>query len=174
MQNVNKYSGPIAFVLITGLFIFLLLFALNSGGSVESRNDYSSNQSQDSQDLNSNENNMYNNDVADAPELKVEILQEGSGETIKDGDKVSVHYTGTLLDGTKFDSSLDRGEPFQFTMGAGGLIEGWIRGVEGMSVGEKRKITIPSELGYGEFGSPPVIPGGAGLIFEIEVLEIVN
>ena len=88
------------------------------------------------------------------------------------GDKVRVHYTGTLMNGKKFDSSRDRGTPFDFTLGKGEVIKGWDEGVVGMKVGGKRRLVIPEALGYGEAGSPPNIPAKAGLKFDIELLEI--
>jgi FKBP-type peptidyl-prolyl cis-trans isomerase len=96
----------------------------------------------------------------------------GTGAEAATGNLVKVHYTGTLEDGTKFDSSLDRGEPFEFPIGQGQVIKGWEEGVVGMKVGGKRKLVIPSDLGYGDAGSPPKIPGGATLVFEIELLEV--
>lgn len=96
----------------------------------------------------------------------------GKGPAAKKGDKVSVHYTGRLLDGTKFDSSVDRNEPFEFTIGEGGVIKGWDEGVPGMKKGGKRKLVIPSEMAYGKRGSPPKIPPDAPLEFEIELVEI--
>ncbi|RHY25916.1 hypothetical protein DYB32_008008 [Aphanomyces invadans] len=91
------------------------------------------------------------------------------------GDKLSMHYTGTLRkDGSKFDSSVDRNSPFEFTLGAGQVIRGWDQGLIGMCIGEKRRLTIPSGLGYGDRGSPPKIPGGATLVFDVELLEIKN
>lgn len=105
-------------------------------------------------------------------ELKIEDLVEGSGATAERGRTVSVHYTGWLVDGRKFDSSLDRGRPFSFPLGAGRVIRGWDEGVAQMRVGGKRRLTIPPELGYGPNGFPPVIPANATLIFEVELLDI--
>jgi FKBP-type peptidyl-prolyl cis-trans isomerase len=104
----------------------------------------------------------------------LQILDEvvGTGAEAKTGDTVSVHYTGTLTDGTKFDSSLDRGTPLDFTIGAGNVIKGWDEGVVGMKVGGKRRLTIPPGLAYGSSGYPPVIPPNATLIFEIELVAI--
>jgi FKBP-type peptidyl-prolyl cis-trans isomerase FkpA len=113
------------------------------------------------------DNNMDQN-------LKAEILKEGTGEISKNGDKVSVHYTGWLENGTKFDSSVDKGTPFEFTLGAGQVIQGWDLGVAGMKIGEKRKLTIPPELGYGAQGAGGVIPPNATLIFEVELLGIIK
>jgi FKBP-type peptidyl-prolyl cis-trans isomerase len=104
--------------------------------------------------------------------LVKEDIKVGTGPEAKTGDHVSVHYTGTLTDGTKFDSSLDRKEPFEFSLGEGQVIKGWDQGVVGMKKGGKRKLTIPSELGYGAHGSPPKIPPDATLVFEIELLGI--
>lgn len=112
-------------------------------------------------------------DSNEEQELQIEILKQGTGQEVKSGDNIAVHYTGTLEDGTKFDSSLDRGKPFAFTLGIGQVIKGWDMGVLGMKVGEKRKLVIPSELGYGETGTPGgPIPPNATLIFEVELLSI--
>ena len=105
-------------------------------------------------------------------QLKIEILKQGIGELADVGDTVVVHYTGTFEDGTKFDSSLDRGKPFSFKLGAGQVIKGWEQGVLGMKVGEKRKLTIGPDLAYGERGIPGAILPNAVLIFEVELLEI--
>jgi len=103
--------------------------------------------------------------------LKIEILEEGNGDAAAKMDNIRVHYTGTLEDGTKFDSSLDRGQPFPFTLGGGQVIRGWDEGLVGMKVGEKRKLTIPSDMAYGERGIGP-IPPNSTLIFEVELMEI--
>jgi FKBP-type peptidyl-prolyl cis-trans isomerase len=107
-----------------------------------------------------------------AEELEIEDLEVGSGAEAKTGDDVKVHYTGWLTNGTKFDSSVDRGRPFGFQLGAGRVIAGWDQGVVGMKVGGKRKLTIPPHLGYGDRGAAGVIPPGATLVFEVELLEI--
>jgi FKBP-type peptidyl-prolyl cis-trans isomerase FkpA len=104
--------------------------------------------------------------------LKIEELKAGTGSEAKSGKRVTVHYVGTLTDGKKFDSSRDRGEGFDFTLGAGEVIKGWDQGVAGMKVGGMRKLTIPPELGYGARGFPPVIPPNSTLIFEVELLEV--
>ncbi|HEY8431746.1 MAG TPA: FKBP-type peptidyl-prolyl cis-trans isomerase [Sandaracinaceae bacterium] len=104
--------------------------------------------------------------------LQQEDLVVGHGAEAVAGKTVSVHYTGRLTDGSKFDSSLDRGEPFSFRLGAGEVIEGWDRGVVGMRVGGKRKLTIPPELGYGARGFPGAIPPNATLVFEVELLGV--
>ena len=96
----------------------------------------------------------------------------GAGESPKPGQMVVVHYTGTLENGSKFDSSVDRGQPFTFKIGVGQVIKGWDEGVMTMKVGGKRKLTIPSQLGYGARGAGGVIPPNATLIFEVELLGV--
>jgi len=104
--------------------------------------------------------------------LIIEDIVVGTGEEAVSGKRVTVDYAGTLENGTKFDSSYDRGTPFSFNLGAGEVIEGWDKGVAGMKVGGKRKLVIPSALGYGERGAGGVIPPNATLIFEVELLAV--
>ncbi len=114
------------------------------------------------------------NAVTTASGLVYEELQAGDGATAKAGDIVQVNYTGWLQDGTQFDSSLTRGQPFQFTLGAGQVITGWDEGVQGMKVNGTRLLVIPSTLGYGANGYPPTIPGNATLTFEVQLVNIVQ
>lgn len=104
--------------------------------------------------------------------LKIEDVKIGTGDTAVKGALISVHYVGTLMDGKKFDSSRDRGEPFVFPLGQGMVIQGWEQGFEGMKVGGVRKLTIPPELGYGEAGAGKIIPPNATLQFEVELLGV--
>ena len=104
-------------------------------------------------------------------ELKIEDLKVGTGPEVKEGDTVIVHYKGTLVDGTKFDASYDRNQPFETQIGVGYVIKGWDMGILGMKAGGKRKLTIPYQLGYGKYGTDG-IPGFATLIFEIELLKL--
>ena len=110
--------------------------------------------------------------ITTATGLVYEEVVVGSGNEAVAGRHVTVHYTGWLTDGTKFDSSKDRGDPFRFSLGAGQVIAGWDQGVAGMKVGGTRKLTIPSELGYGARGAGGVIPPNATLVFEVELLEV--
>jgi len=110
--------------------------------------------------------------IKTASGLQIEELVVGTGAAAAAGQKVSVHYTGWLTNGTKFDSSHDRNEAFQFGLGRGQVIRGWDEGVQGMKVGGKRKLTIPPELGYGSRGAGGVIPPNATLVFEVELLGV--
>ena len=111
-------------------------------------------------------------EVTTATGLKYVDAKVGEGEEAKAGQTVSVHYTGWLTNGTKFDSSVDRSKPFSFHLGAGEVIRGWDEGVAGMKVGGKRKLRIPADLGYGARGAGGVIPPNATLVFEVELLGV--
>jgi FKBP-type peptidyl-prolyl cis-trans isomerase len=114
------------------------------------------------------------NQVHSASGLSYSVLETGdsAGRAAVSGDTVSVHYTGWLLDGTKFDSSRDRGQPFVFRLGAGQVIKGWDEGVSGMHIGEQRKLMIPANLAYGDRGAVGAIPPNATLVFDVELLAI--
>lgn len=112
------------------------------------------------------------NEVTTASGLKYVEIKEGTGASPKAGQIVTVHYTGTLTDGKKFDSSLDRNQPFQFQIGVGQVIKGWDEGVMTMKIGGKRKLIIPPDLGYGARGAGGAIPPNATLIFEVELLDV--
>lgn len=124
-----------------------------------------------------NEDNMMtskdNTNVKNMEEMNIVVVQEGVGEQkSKAGDAVVVHYIGKLTDGTKFDSSVDRGVPFEFVIGKGMVIEGWEKGMLDMKIGEKRTLTIPSDMGYGARGAGDVIPPNATLVFDVELIAI--
>ncbi|CAL8256906.1 unnamed protein product [Merluccius merluccius] len=112
--------------------------------------------------------------AADKKKLQIGIKKRVDSCSVRSrkGDVLNMHYTGRLEDGTEFDSSIPRDRPFTFTLGTGQVIKGWDQGLLGMCEGEKRKLVIPAELGYGDRGAPPKIPGGATLIFEVELLSI--
>lgn len=122
--------------------------------------------------MSASEKNQKANDVTTSSGLKYSDQVVGTGVEAVAGKTVSVHYTGWLASGQKFDSSVDRGQPFSFPLGAGRVIKGWDEGVQGMKVGGKRKLTIPSELGYGSRGAGGVIPPNATLIFDVELLDV--
>ena len=110
--------------------------------------------------------------ITTASGLVIEELEVGDGDEAVAGKQVTVHYTGWLTDGKKFDSSKDRGDPFSFPLGARHVIAGWDEGVQGMKIGGRRKLTIPPQLGYGARGAGGVIPPNATLVFEVELLGV--
>ncbi|KAK9757207.1 hypothetical protein RND81_01G148100 [Saponaria officinalis] len=117
---------------------------------------------------------VYAKKSGDVTELQIGVKHKPASCEFKahKGDKIGVHYRGSLTDGTVFDSSFERGDPIEFELGSGQVIKGWDQGLLGMCVGEKRKLKIPSKLGYGDQGSPPKIPGGATLIFDTELVSV--
>jgi len=122
--------------------------------------------------MTANEKGSNAGETVTASGLKYVDQAVGTGDVAVAGKTVSVHYTGWLENGKKFDSSVDRGQPFSFPLGAGRVIKGWDEGVQGMKVGGKRKLTIPSDLGYGSRGAGGVIPSNATLIFDVELLSV--
>ncbi|HSH31911.1 MAG TPA: FKBP-type peptidyl-prolyl cis-trans isomerase [Candidatus Saccharimonadales bacterium] len=154
---MKKYLFLVVGGIVTGLVV-VAVFALKAEAPTSEPS---------SQQQNNQEATMADS----AQQLQISDLAVGSGAEATAGQKVSVHYTGTLTNGTKFDSSLDRGQPFEFTLGAGDVIKGWDQGVAGMKVGGKRKLVIPPELGYGA-QSVGTIPANSTLVFEIELLGI--
>jgi FKBP-type peptidyl-prolyl cis-trans isomerase len=136
------------------IIAFIIIISV-SGSQKESANANKSNSSLMQSSQNSN--------------LKIEILEEGTGATTKNGQKITVHYTGTFLDGKKFDSSLDRNQPFTFNLGAGQVIKGWDQGFVNQKIGSKIKLTVPPQLGYGMNDYGP-IKGGSTLVFDVEIL----
>ncbi len=180
-------------ILITIIILFLLLFAITEILDVKLKFEKNNLEiTQEKQEENKiQENNMKEQSeqkpssakategkqetIQDITELSAQIIKQGAdGRQVKPGDKITVHYTGVLLDGTKFDSSVDRGEPFSLTIGVGQVIQGWDQGIIGMKVGEQRRIFIPSEFAYGEQGAGNIIGPNADLIFDVELISIDN
>lgn len=169
--------------IVVGIIVLLLLLWLStslsksnkqnipaSNGSEEVLDQARNSEVGDQINQNNANNNMQDN-ANQVTELKIEDLVVGTGKEAVKGANISVNYKGTLTNGTKFDSSYDRGTPFEFTLGVGQVIQGWDQGFEGMKVGGKRKLTIPSDLAYGPraIGS---IPANSVLIFEVELLDV--
>ena len=154
---------------LTIIILVIILIVIIAGIYFLWQNNSKSSTAALSQNSNQNQQTSASYDIQG---MKIEILKQGSGIEAKAGDTVTVNYVGTLQDGTKFDSSIDRGQPFPLTLGQNSVIQGWELGVAGMKVGEKRRLTIPPELAYGSQGAGGVIPPNATLIFEIDMLSI--
>ncbi|HOY56324.1 MAG TPA: FKBP-type peptidyl-prolyl cis-trans isomerase [bacterium] len=126
--------------------------------------------------MNNNQSNQVgvtNSQSQEITELMAQVISPGNGaQKVQPGDTITVHYVGTLTNGTKFDSSVDRGQPFQVVIGVGQVIQGWDKGIVGMQVGEKRKLFIPADLAYGAQGAGNAIPPNSALIFEVELISI--
>ncbi len=168
-QQTKKYAVTFVIFLICGFGAFLVFQKFYPESQV-------SQNAQEDMLENANQNDNIEGEVinSNVEGLKIEVLQEGTGEQMaQSGDLVTVHYTGTLENGSKFDSSIDKGEPFTFPLGQGSVIQGWEKGIPGMRVGEKRRLIISPELGYGEQGTPGgPIPPNATLIFEVEMISM--
>lgn len=164
--NVKKPFNKLvlAYLLVAVVIVVAGYFFLQSKPNAQNQPQANNNQ---------NTNNSTTMETTNTQGLKIETLKQGTGEAAKAGDLVTVNYTGTLENGKMFDSSLNPGRtPFQFTLGLNSVIKGWELGVLGMKVGEKRKLTIAPELGYGASGAGGVIPPNATLIFDVELLKI--
>lgn len=159
MRNIEKYL----------IILFLIAAAMVPACSQRESNKQAD---QKQQDIQKPAPGLSEKAVKTRSGLQYEDLIPGSGASPEQGKKVTVHYTGWLTDGTKFDSSLDKNEPFTFVIGAGQVIPGWDEGVMGMKIGSKRKLIIPPSLGYGSAGAGGVIPPNATLVFEVILLDI--
>ena len=147
----NQMTKAIAFLIIAALAVAAVLFIIFRGGGGGS---------------------TPGSEVTTASGLKYIDEVVGTGVSPKTGQNVTVHYTGTLVDGTKFDSSVDKGQPYKFRLGVDPVIQGWVEGLMTMKAGGKRRLIIPAELGYGAEGRPPKIPPNATLLFEVELLSV--
>lgn len=157
-------SYILGFVLAIGVVGLFYLFVLKQSPQQEETNTMVQNQQ--------SSNAPEGQEVTLTSGLKMQDIKVGTGTEAKAGSTVVVHYTGTLLNGQKFDSSFDHGQPFSFTLGENRVIQGWEQGILGMKVGGKRKLTIPSSLGYGEQGAGNIIPPNATLLFDVELLGV--
>jgi hypothetical protein len=149
----NQMTKAIAFLIIAALAVAAVLFIIFRGGG-------------------GGGGGSTPTEVTTASGLKYVDEVVGTGVSPKTGQNVTVHYTGTLVDGTKFDSSVDKGQPYKFRLGVDPVIQGWVEGLMTMKAGGKRRLIIPAELGYGVSGNPPKIPPNATLIFEVELLSV--
>lgn len=174
---MKKNAIIIAAIIVVVLVLFLLRNEKAGAPTNESSSNKQEEQAKQAEKPDGNDQSQQAegfNKTNDKPmELGIKTTEEGAGDrVVKSEDTISVHYTGKLEDGTKFDSSVDRGTPFTFTIGQGQVIQGWEQGLLGMKVGEKRTLTIPSELGYGSRGAGNAIPPNATLIFDVELISI--
>jgi len=167
-----KLMYSIIIILAAAALVFLALKKSDKPSSTVQAGDMSVQQSQQSTSMDQTPQQGQPAAPTASGDLMMTTVKQGSGPEAKEGDTVSVHYSGYLADGSKFDSSLDRGTPFEFTLGEGRVIKGWELGVKGMKKGEVRKLIIPPQFAYGEAGFPGVIPGNATLAFDVELLEI--
>lgn len=176
MENKSKLVSAIVVIVVILAFALGLVYLFTRNKNLVSGE--ATNQSPVAQSLSEAQNTNAAQTATNMPQasntngLKIEDEKVGTGTEAVAGKSVTVNYVGTLLDGTKFDSSYDRNQPFTFNLGAGEVIKGWDQGVAGMKIGGKRKLTIPADLGYGAAGAPPVIPPNATLVFEVELLEV--
>ena len=176
MRNKMGLNEWLAVISSLAVVVIIVFFSFKTSQVVQSRSGADVIQSISAEVNNTNTmdfDKIINNgdSYTDVKDLKIETVTPGDGETAVVGNTVSVHYSGFLTNGTKFDSSFDRNEPFEFTLGQGSVIAGWEQGVLGMKIGETRKLTIPSTLAYGERGTGP-IPGNATLIFVVQLLGV--
>jgi FKBP-type peptidyl-prolyl cis-trans isomerase FkpA len=163
--STNRSISPTPGALLRRLLVFLSAGALACGGSADREGQASTGFSASLE--------VDTTALTKTPSgLRYQDVTEGQGTEATADRTVSVHYTGWLPNGEKFDSSRDRNEPFSFTLGAGQVIAGWDEGVAGMKVGGRRKLVIPADLGYGTAGAPPAIPPGATLVFDVELLDV--
>jgi len=165
-DNKSTVLTYLGYILVVVFVVGGTVFVLNKYKDIQINNDSKK------VSVAENEKTVENGESNMNEELKIEDLVVGTGAEATAGKLISVHYIGTLTNGTKFDSSKDRGIPFEFTLGAGQVIQGWDKGFAGMKVGGKRKLTIPSEMGYGSQGAGGIISPNATLIFEVELLGV--
>lgn len=179
----NQTIGVIVSLLVVGYFLGSFIYkektasqTVSSAGSnatvTEATNASAASTASTASTAAANSSTQSTKPTMEPKDLEIKVTKPGTGAKTKKGDLVSVHYTGKLVNGTVFDSSIQRGTPIQFALGEGRVIQGWEQGILGMQVGEKRTLTIPSKLGYGEQGAGGVIPPNATLIFDVELVKI--
>lgn len=170
-NKMNLVAVAFAVLLVAGGFFFFTRMSGNSSQSMSYTNPTPASTIESSVGADSTGVPLTAKTTMDN-KLAIEDQKVGTGDEATAGKKITVNYNGTLTDGTKFDSSYDHGTPFSFVLGSGQVIQGWDQGFSGMKVGGKRKLTIPPSMGYGDRGVPGAIPGGATLIFEVELLKV--